>query len=231
MTHLSDSGKRAIQIVAHELKTPLTTTSGFLNLVQNVGELNELQAVYLERAMGSLERMHNIIESIQDWVRILDGANINASAEVDLSAIIAHSVDFVHGIAQPQNITLHAEVAEDARQVKGDENLLTHVIINLMSNAIKYNRPEGKVWIRTHKTNNEVIVEVEDTGVGIDPKYHSKVFEQFFRATRKDAAGQRIEGTGLGLAICKKIVELHQGRMWLSSTLGEGSTFYFALPT
>jgi signal transduction histidine kinase len=230
MKSFNETEKNAVQIVAHELKTPLATMGGFLNLVQHVGELNELQTVYLGRAVSLLERMHNLIESIQNWIQMLDGTSITLK-ETNLNEIIIDTVDMLQGIAEPQHITLEADLEEDTLYlVNAHAELLSHVIINLLSNAIKYNHPEGHVWIRVRKGDGEVQVDVEDTGIGIPTKYHNKVFDQFFRATHKNATGQRIEGTGLGLAISKQIIEIHGGRMWLTSTPGKGSIFSFSLP-
>jgi signal transduction histidine kinase len=104
--------------------------------------------------------------------------------------------------------------------------LLKHVIINLLSNAIKYNVQDGAITVTITQDISHIHFAVRDTGIGIDEPDHQKVFEQFYRAS----SGKRVEGTGLGLTISQKIIEAHNGRIWLESALSQGTTFYFTLP-
>ncbi len=220
-----------ISIVAHDLKTPIVATRGFIELVEYSGELNERQQYYIQRAYAALHRMEQLIVGILDFARIASGGATLDLGLVDIRQLIVESYEFLNDIAQQQQVTLHLELGEDTPvEVPADKNLLRHLINNLISNAIKYNRKEGHVWVTLQAGPQAVRVDVRDTGIGIDKKDQSRIFDQFERVVKQTQDGEKIEGTGLGLAICQAVVQMHGGKIWVESTPNQGSTFSFILP-
>ncbi len=219
-----------ISIVAHDLKSPVTAARGFLDLVDNAGELNETQKMYLDRAFKSLDRMQQLISSLLDWSRLQSGEPLELRV-VDLMHLIHDTVSFMRNFANQREISIRVETSEEKVWLPADNRLLEHVVSNLVSNAIKYNRDGGEVVIRVSRMGADVRVDVIDTGIGIEPKDQARVFERFYRASRKRMQGsRRVEGTGLGLAISQAVVGLHGGQIWVESEPGEGSVFSFTLP-
>jgi len=222
-----DYDSQLISIVAHDLKTPVSAVRGFLDLIQQLGSLNEPQLKYFDRAHLALDRMEQLITSLLDFARLEGGTRRLNLVDVDLMSLIEICADFLIEIAAKRNIRLHLQLGNSPVIVPADKDLLNHVITNLLSNAIKYNREGGDVWVSIAKMPSEVRVDVRDNGIGISLSDQQHVFERFFRANRKDKA---VEGTGLGLAICKTAIDLHGGRLWVVSEVGLGSTFSFTLP-
>lgn len=215
----------AIRYIAHELKTPITALSGFLDLIQNVGELNTVQQRYITRAFETLDWMQIIIDNIRQWSS-LNNTIITQPTTIELYPLFDHCINLLQPLASNRNIEIELSIRDNLRDIQADEELLKHVIINLLSNAIKYNVQNGTIKITiTHDISN-IRFAIRDSGIGIAEKDHDKVFEQFYRAS----SGKRTEGTGLGLTISRKIIEAHHGKIWLDSQLSEGTTFYFTLP-
>lgn len=234
MTRTEDStGKQSqtqlIRDVVHDLKTPVASAKGFLDLVQNVGPLNDLQQKYMNRTFTSLENMEQLIETLLNWARLEAGTPLDM-AVVDLCSIVSEVGEQLTPMAAQRRIQITTTCEELPASVPGDERLLRHVVTNLMSNAIKYNREDGTVSVTLHRVASGIQVNVQDDGIGIPEKDHERVFERFYRASRKGTDGRRIEGTGLGLAISRTVIELHGGKIWLNSAPGEGSIFSFILP-
>lgn len=214
-------------IVVHDLKTPVSAVRGFLELIQQLGDLNDGQKKYLQRAHMALDRMERIIQSLLDFSHLQSGMRRLHRTDVNLIELITTVADFLTEIAHKRHITVHLPTDHTPIYVSADADLLGHVITNLLTNAIKYNREGGDVWVSVTQSQTEIRVDVRDSGIGIAPKDQIHVFDRFFRANRNDKS---IEGTGLGLAICKTIIDLHGGRIWLASEVGVGSTFSFVLP-
>ncbi len=228
MTDLrEDYESELISIVAHDLKTPVSAVRGFLDLLPQLGTLNEGQIKYVDRAHMALDRMERLIERLLDFSHLQSGTRRLQRTDVDLVEIIESCADFLKEIADKRGITFHLQMGQARVHVPADIDLLGHVVTNLLTNAVKYNREGGDVWVSVAKSHTEARVDIRDSGIGIAPKDQLHVFDRFFRVNRKDKS---VEGTGLGLAICKTIIELHGGRIWVSSEVGIGSTFSFTLP-
>lgn len=228
MTDLrEDYDSQLISIVAHDLKTPVSAVRGFLELIPQLGALNEGQTKYVDRAHMALDRMERLIESLLDFSHLQSGTRRLQRTDVDLVEIINSCADFLTEIAHKRNITFHLQMGKAHIHVPADIDLVGHVVTNLLTNAVKYNREGGEVWVTVTKSQTEARVDIRDSGIGIAPKDQLHVFDRFFRVNRKDKS---VEGTGLGLAICKTIIDLHGGRIWVSSEVGVGSTFSFVLP-
>ncbi|HVU11392.1 MAG TPA: HAMP domain-containing sensor histidine kinase [Phototrophicaceae bacterium] len=211
--------------VAHELKTPLTSAKGFLDLLQNSGEpLTAKQARWTNRAAEALDRMEQLVTDLLElaWIEAERPLELEP---VDLADLIERCIEVMADTAERRPVTVHSEIEPDLGTIQADERRLEQVLLNLISNAIKYNKAEGKIWVTAQGTLGEVEVRVRDTGKGIAQEDQARVFEQFFRSPT-----EKIEGTGLGLSIVKGLVEKHGGRVWVESILGNGSTFGFTLP-
>ncbi len=230
ITHLAELDKmksRFVSTVSHDLKSPLTAIRGFLDLIGVVGPLNDDQAHFVERIRVVAENMSELISNLLDLGRIEAGLGVEFQP-VNLRDILLSGKYDLAMPAQEKNILIDVEVPPDLPTIQGDPFRLQQVLNNLLSNAIKYTPRGGHVWIRAEKRPAEIVVSVRDTGIGIPPADLPHVFEKFYRVQDPRVYDQ--DGTGLGLAIVKSIVEEHQGRVWVESTVGQGSTFFFALP-
>ncbi len=224
---MTDFDRELISTVAHDLKTPISAVKGFLDLIQNAGPLNDAQRKFLNRALGSLDKMEHLVTNLLDMTR-LQGELQLKSEPVDLRRLIKEAVDTIQGVALARGIVVQVEAAPGMGMVVGDVRLLSQVVNNLLSNAVKYNRDKGTVWVSLHEQPGLVRVDVRDSGIGIPLEDQPHVFKRFYRST--NASTRKIEGSGLGLAITKTIVQRHGGRIWLQSEMGVGTTFSFMLP-
>jgi two-component system phosphate regulon sensor histidine kinase PhoR len=146
---------------------------------------------------------------------------------IQLEGLIRESLEIIRPQAEAESIALKTKFDRGLPPVNGDRNRLKQLILNLLTNAIKYNRPGGRVRVLLHRQGDEVLMSVEDTGRGIPPESLPNVFDRFYRVPDQEAG---IVGTGLGLTIAKRIAETHQGTIEMESKLGEGSTFTLRLP-
>lgn len=214
-----------ISIIAHDLKSPVGATRGFIELVQQSGELNERQEYFIKRAMMSLSRMENLIASLLDYARLENGVALELGP-VDLREVIDDVMIYLSEVARQNGVTVHIGILDGKSSIVADDQLLVHVMNNLISNAIKYNDDGGEVWVSVSNQRRSIRVDVRDNGMGIPEEAIPFIFDQFYRAHSETDK----KGSGLGLAICKSIVELHGGHIWVESQVGVGSTFSFTLP-
>jgi signal transduction histidine kinase len=223
----SDSSNEWLDTVAHDLRTPINLVYGCLDVIQNLGPLNEKQMHYLDRAFAGLKRMEHLIARLKDisWV---DSTAPLELTDIDLSNLISEAVDLLLEAAEQQNVKVRTNIAADIGTIQVDAVRLAQVMDNLLSNAIKYNRQGGTVVIRAVQENGSVVVMVQDTGIGIAKDDQPHVFDRFFRAP--EGVRLKIEGSGLGLAITQGIIQRHGGRIWVESEPNVGSSFYFSLP-
>jgi PAS domain S-box-containing protein len=216
-----------VATVSHDLRAPLTLMRGYATMLQMVGELNEQQKSYLRKINLGVENMTRLVNNLLDLGRIEAGIDLQLE-KVQYRDI----VDAVMSSAQPQaaqkNITLLQDIPAQPVVVEGDAALLQQALFNLVENAIKYTPVGGQVHLHLHARPGNVLVMVQDTGIGIAPLDLPRLFEKFFRSGRREAYQQR--GTGMGLAIVKSIAERHGGKVWVESTLGKGSSFYMEIP-
>lgn len=227
MTSSSDFERDLISIVAHDLKTPIGAVKGFIELIQQMGPLNDAQKKFADRALGGLDRMEHLVTNLLDLSRVESEIEI-VLIPCDLRKVIQESIELLQGMAVRRNITLMLDVHPGTGFVIGDARLLSLVLNNLLSNAIKYNRDGGEVLVTLLDDGQYVRVDIKDTGIGIAEKDIPHVFKRFYRAsTGKE---KKIEGSGLGLSIVELIIHRHKGRIWLESEQGVGSTFSFTLP-
>jgi signal transduction histidine kinase len=155
-------------------------------------------------------------------------------SQFDLAAVVSQLTVLNESLASRKGLKLETEVPAELDPVTADREKVAHIVGNLLGNAIDFTPRGGRVWIRAQRicvgaSSVEVcLVEVGDTGIGIDPEHHELVFREFAQVDA--SASRQHHGTGLGLTIARKLVELHGGRIWLESELGEGSRFFFTIP-
>lgn len=219
-----------ITMVSHQLRSPLVAIQQYFEVILG-GYTGDVAGKQKEMIQRCQERVEGLLKLINDWLdltRIDRGEFISNFKPLSLKKIIEKQIELFQPLAQEQGVTLElASEAADA-SVMGDEQTLEQVFANLISNAIKYNRPQGSVKICLREENGFVVAEVKDTGIGIAKEHLPFIFDQFYRVSRRE--DQKWKGTGLGLAIARKIVEAHKGSIQVESEVGVGSTFSVYLP-
>jgi len=215
--------------MSHELRTPLNAIIGFSEVLSErmFGELNEKQDEYLKDIYASGQHLLSLINDILDLSKIEAGRMELEVAEFSLPAAIDNALILVRERASRHGIRLGSAIDDRVGMIRGDERKVKQVLLNLLSNALKFTPEGGRIDVRATMTDGMAEISVADTGVGIAPEDQEAIFEEFRQVGTAD---KKIEGTGLGLALSRKFIELHAGRIWVKSQLGEGSTFAFTLP-
>jgi signal transduction histidine kinase len=193
-----------------------------------VGNLNAQQEGYIQKIVIGVESMSRLVNNLLDLGRIEAkvGLRLEMLAAQD---VIENVVEALRMQAAQKQIQVEVSLPEDGLPlIEADQALLTQAVHNLVENAIKYTPPEGKVQISVFLRDEQVVFEVQDTGIGISPIDQPRLFEKFYRSANREAKRQR--GTGLGLAIVKSIAERHGGTVGVQSQLGQGSTFFISIP-
>ena len=215
--------------MSHELRTPLNAIIGFSDvlLAEMFGSVNQKQREYLGDIRGSGAHQLSLINDILDLSKVEAGRLELELGPVSVSETIATGVSLLRERATNKGVTLESEVQPDLPLVNADGRKLKQVVLNLLTNAVKFTPAGGQVVARALSLDGDIVVAVSDTGVGIDPADQARIFAEFVQ-TRQGKAAE--EGTGLGLTLAKKLVELHGGRIWVESQPGAGSTFTFTIP-
>jgi signal transduction histidine kinase len=228
----ADRAKRDfISSVSHELRTPLTSIKGYVDLLLlgAAGPLGEGQQSFLSVVKNNANRLMDLINDILEIGRI-DADKIKLNFErVDIGAIFQDALQTMRAEIERKSTNIRIDVQPELPQIPADLRRVTQVVLNLVSNAVKYTYPGAQVVLRAFVNPASLLqVDVEDDGVGISPEQQVHLFRRFYRADNplRDEVG----GTGLGLSIAKSFVELHGGEMWVKSESGKGSTFSFMLP-
>jgi signal transduction histidine kinase len=216
--------------VSHELRTPLNAIIGFseVMLERMFGDVNEKQEEYLNDILSSGRHLLSLINDILDLAKIEAGRMELEAADFNLPQAIDNTLILVRERAVRRGIALERTVDPRLGEVKGDERKIKQVLLNLLSNAVKFTPEGGRIAVQAELANGTAEISVTDTGVGIAPEDHAAVFEEF-RQVGTDYA-RKHEGTGLGLALARKFVELHGGKIWVKSQVGQGATFIFTIP-
>jgi GAF domain-containing protein len=215
--------------MSHELRTPLNAIIGFSEVLGErlFGDLNAKQVEYVTDIAESGRHLLDLINDILDLSKIEAGRMELDASDVDLPKTIAQTMSLVRERAERRGVALSSAIDDAIGIVRADARKVKQVLLNLLSNALKFTPEGGRIDVRAAQFDDRVEVSVTDTGIGIAPEDQDAVFEEFRQV---GASAARVEGTGLGLAISRKFIELHGGRMWLASTPGKGSTFTFSLP-
>ncbi len=222
--------QKLVSIVSHELKAPINAIEGYLDIIIKgyVKDNPQKELEYLTRCRDKAEVLSNLIQDLLSLTSIDSGKITKQMEPVNVRPILIDILTFTENEAKLKNLTMVNEISEKLPMIIGDKNVLTYLFTNLISNAIKYNKQQGSVRIKTDMTKDHLIVSVIDTGIGIAQEELDKIFTEFFRSKREEV--QRVAGTGLGLNIAKRIAELHNGFIKVSSQLDQGSRFEVYLP-
>ena len=215
--------------MSHELRTPLNAIIGFSEVLAEkmFGDVNAKQAEYLQDILESGRHLLSLINDILDLSKIEAGHMELEPADFDLPGAIDNALTLVRERAARRGITLGSTIDEHLGMVRGDERKVKQVLLNLLSNALKFTPERGRIAVGARLHGEVAEVSVADTGIGIAPADQETVFEEFRQVGTAD---KKAEGTGLGLALARRFIELHGGKIWVQSELGRGSTFTFTLP-
>jgi two-component system phosphate regulon sensor histidine kinase PhoR len=231
VTHFKELDRMKSEFVAtasHDLKAPLGVIYGYVELLEDIlPDLNDVAARCLKEITGSAARMQTLIVTLLDLAQIEAGLD-RAAIPCEIPEIISDVLRNYHLQAKEKEITFKIDVDDEMPVIMGHPVRLGQAISNLVGNALKYTPPRGRVTVAAQAENQKIVVQVSDTGPGIPPAKQAGLFGKFYKVGAKETRAQ--EGHGLGLAIVKSVVEAHGGRAWVESTVGQGSTFAFALP-
>ncbi|SCA58255.1 putative Histidine kinase [Candidatus Terasakiella magnetica] len=216
--------------MSHELRTPLNGILGFAQLMEmsRKDKLSETQREYTQHIFKAGQHLLGLINEILDLAKIEAGKMQLNIMEVDLVAAVSDSIDLVQNMADDRSVTLHNQIDEDVISVYGDPVRLKQVVVNILSNAIKYNRDEGDVFLCVEQEEDALVLSISDSGYGIAKDKMKDLFTPF---NRLGVEGQNIEGSGIGLTITRKLVTMMGGDIQVESEEGKGSTFSLYLPT
>lgn len=215
--------------VSHELKTPLFTAQGYLlTVLDDDMEDEDLKRKYLERTNKSIERLSYIVKDLDMIAKLESGMKLDQT-RFNMVRVVNDAFELLEIRAGKKNISLvFSEPYDYPILVKADKEKIEQVLINLLSNSIKYGKINGVTSVKiTSHSDHQIAVKVQDNGVGIDQKNIPRLFERFYRVDKSRSRDQG--GSGLGLAIVKHIVEAHDQEVWVDSNIDEGSTFSFTV--
>jgi signal transduction histidine kinase len=217
-----------VSMVSHELRTPLTSIQGYSELLLEDKRIGEAQRESLTAVKKNSDRMLGLINDLLDLSRMEAGRLDLHRTSLDLARLIAEVAGSLRPLIETKRQRLRLDLAEALPAVWADPDRVTQILTNLISNAHKYTLVEGSITVAARRDDGFVRVDVSDTGIGLSPEDKAQLFTKFFRA--HDRSLQASGGTGLGLVITRVLVELHGGRITVSSAPGQGSTFSFTLP-
>ncbi|MGC9046283.1 MAG: sensor histidine kinase, partial [Thermodesulfovibrio sp.] len=232
-----------ITVVSHELRTPLTSILGFIEMinkkfVENILPHLDLNDSKLSKAVSKInknfniifsegERITSLINDVLDISKLESGKAIWNFTEISLNEVITDAYKAVSSLFEQKGLPFYMEIQPGLPEINADKERLIQVVINLLSNALKFTE-KGYVKCKAQLNGDEILVSVEDTGIGIPEEEKDRIFEKFKQVG--DLIRGKPKGTGLGLPISKQIVEAHGGEIWVESQLGKGSIFYFTIP-
>jgi len=214
-----------IHTVSHDLRSPLTSVIGYTELVERAGSLNDNQREFLKRIQESVQHITSLINDLLELGSIEAGLDTRREL-VQLDGILNYTLEMLQGQIKAKHVKVQTEITPALPALRANPVRLRQVLDNVVGNAIKYSYDQGEVTVSMRAEDDQIIVRVTDNGPGIPTKDQAHVFDKFYRGSNIGAH----TGSGLGLAIVKTIVEAHQGRMWVESTMGKGSSFFIILP-
>jgi PAS domain S-box-containing protein len=229
LLRLNADKDRFISILGHDLKSPFNNILGFSEVL--VEDIRNLDIDEIEEIAGNINKSakitNNLLEDILMWARTQQGSIAFKPQNLSLSPICSNILEILNPSAYAKNITVF-DSSVDHIHVYTDADMLKTILLNLVSNAIKFTNTGGKITINAEQNSENVIISVSDNGIGISPYDLVKLFDISEVLTTKGTAGET--GTGLGLLLCKEFVEKNGGKIWVESEVGKGSQFKFTLP-
>ena len=225
---LDEMKSEFVSTVSHDLRAPLTMIQGYASMVPIVGELNEQQSNYLRKINLETEKISRLVHNVLNLGRMESNLGLQLEKK-QVREVLDRVANSLRARAAQKRVQLILEpTPADYPEIEADQDLLHQAMFNLVENAIKFTNADGKVILDAQIAQDQVILTVQDTGIGISPTDQTRLFEKYYSPSRKSA---KIEGgTGLGLAIVKSIAERHGGRVWVESQLGKGSKFFLSIP-
>ena len=219
-----------LSMVSHQLKSPLSSTllQTSILLEEMVGWLNEKQRDLLQKVKAKITGMTDLVNDILDVCFIEEGGYLTQIETLNLTEILHRTIDVMQPQALDKDIALKVKIEDNLPVISGNRSSVEAMFINLISNAIKYTPPRGKVNVELGENAQNIQLEVSDTGIGVAEVDFPRIFEKFYRV-RSDLT-KNIKGTGLGLSIVKGVVDAHYGAINIESKVGEGTTFTVLLP-
>lgn len=215
-----------VTAVSHDLRSPLTSILGYVELIERAGPVNELQRQFIAKVQSSVDQITRLINDLLDLGKIEAGLDTRM-VTLQLEDLLHLAVQQAQESAQAKGLRVEIQVDGSLPPMRGDPMRLQQMFSNLLDNAIKYTDPGGRVRLSAGVEGGQIIVHVSDTGMGIPAADQPHLFDKFYRASN---VPEDSSGTGLGLSIVKSIVETHKGRIWVESALGEGTTFSVVFP-
>lgn len=230
LQRLDEAKDEFISMASHQLRTPLTSIKGYLDMVLqgDLGKVSSTQRAVLGEAFISSERMVALINDFLNVSRLQTGKFIIERRESDLALAVQEQLQMLEVVAKQHNLSFKQKIAKDLPLLEVDIDKLRQVILNMIDNAIYYSKPGSSIEVSLTKEGSEVVFSVKDTGIGVPESEQVGLFGKFFRAS--NARKKRPDGTGVGLFLAKKVIVSHGGQIVFSSSEGKGSTFGFRLP-
>jgi two-component system phosphate regulon sensor histidine kinase PhoR len=213
--------------VTHELKTPLTSIKGFVDTLKNGAIKEDVATRFLDIIEIEVERLANLIQDILSLSEIESIVGDTNTMENSIEKIVLEVLEILKPETSEKNIDINLEIEKELRKFKCNKDRIKQLLINLIDNSIKYT-DQGTITIRCKEEFSNLIIEIEDTGIGIDNEHVNRVFERFYRVDK--GRSRKMGGTGLGLSIVKHIVELYNGSINIESKVGEGTTIIIKMP-
>ena len=213
--------------IVHELRTPLAALTAASHLLQRAELPADQRTKISQTILHEVQRLNDLTTDFLELSRLESGRMRFKREPVHLGGLAQESLEVVRAQAESREIELETEFDASLVPVHGDRKVLKQLLLNLLTNAIKYSQPGAVVTVSLHSEGDEVLMEVRDTGRGISPEDQERLFQRFYRAAE---GADDVQGTGLGLVIAKRIAESHEGSISVESALGEGSNFTVRLP-
>jgi len=215
-----------VHTVSHDLRSPLTSVLGYTELIERVGSLSEQQTEFLGRIRTSVESITSLVNDLLDLSRLEAGFDTRREI-VHLDNILKFALDTMESQLRLNEISLQTNIGKGLPELRGNPIRLRQLLDNLLGNAAKYSPKGSTIHISLEAEDSQIILSITDEGTGIPQSEQPRIFEKFYRASN---VPDEVGGSGLGLAIVKSIVETHEGRIWVESVMGKGSTFFVVLP-
>jgi PAS domain S-box-containing protein len=229
LRELDDIKNNFFANISHEFRTPMVSIKGYTELLQRIETLPPYSAEWLERILGSSERLERLVDDLLAISSLQAGKTKLNCESFDMRDLIRFCLKMLKPKIEDKNLTVTETYSDNLPQISADRQKIISVILNLLENAIKFSEEDGELILCLEKKNSSKLhFSIKDKGLGIPEKYFNKVFSKFFQVD--SSSTRKYGGSGIGLSLVKEIVAAHDGRVWLDSTEGKGSTFFFELP-